>query len=164
MPALISYPINSLGALFPATVEGNGPTGNPPLGFQTIVSVPMGPPLLVNTTTYQQAAFVAPCNGCYIKEAWLTAIVAIGTGTHTFAMENYDKSGTTGVNALSTTNIDPAASVTAKQGTQLTLTTTAANRLMDEGDVLWATLVTGTQGTAGQGYVLTAVFIIPSLI
>jgi hypothetical protein len=35
---------------------------------------------------------------------------------------------------------------------------------MDEGDVLNYTLVAGTQTTAGQGYALTAIIIVPDLI
>ena len=163
MPSTSGNSIVSIGRDFPNIGEKSGPTGRPGRGWPVHFNVPIGPPLLVNTTTYKHAVFVAPCNGCRIKEVWLTAAVKIASGTNTLALEKYDASADAGVNALSTTNMDPT-TITATEGFQLTLTTTSADLLMDEGDVLWATLVCGTQGTAGQGYVLSGIVIVPDVI
>lgn len=149
----------TVGDFNPALKEGSKVGG----GIQQMVTVPMGPPLLVNGTTYNGVAFVAPCDGCLIKELHVSAAVAMAGGTDTLAVDNYDKSGSAARNALSTTNIDPT-SIVAKKGTQLTLTSTEANLLMDAGDVLNFTLVCGTMTTAGQGYAITAVVIVPDLI
>lgn len=147
-----------IGSHFPAAREKSGAGATE--GIPVFVSVPLGPPLLVDGVTYKQALFVAPCNGCYIKEGWLTGAVAIAGGTNTFAVDNYDASGNAARNVLSTTNIDPT-TITAKEGLQLTLTTTLANRLMDEGDVLNVTLVCGTMTTDGEGYAVTFVIYVP---
>ena len=84
-------------------------------------------------------------------------------GTDTLAVDNYDKSGTAARNVLSTTTIDPT-SITALQGVQLTLSSTAANLLMDAGDVLNYTLVCGTMTTDGEGLSLTAIIVVPDLV
>lgn len=157
-----TFPITPVGMTLPGTLEGSGPTGRPPLGHQVIVSAQLGAPLLVDGTTYRTGVFVAPCDGCYIQELWLGAPVKIAQGTNTFAVDNYDASGNAARNVLSTTNIDPD-TVTALEGLKLTLTSTVADRIMDEGDFLNATLVAGTQSTAGQGYSLTAVIIVPTI-
>lgn len=151
-----------VGKHFPAAREKGPGTGKPSEAVPHVFTVPVGPALLVDGVTYKQVAFVAPCDGCYLKELWLTAAVAMAGGTNTFAVDNYDKSATTARNALSTTNIDPT-TVTAKQGLQLTLTTTLANLVMDEGDVLNFTLVCGTMTTDGEGYALTTVVHVPDL-
>ncbi len=149
---------SSIGDFMPFLREGKTSGG----GVQQIVTVPMGPPLLVDGATYKGVAFVAPCDGCQIKELWYTASVAMAGGTDTLAIDNYDKSASAARNVLSTSNIDPTG-VTALKGTQLTLSSTAANLLMDEGDVLNFTLVCGTMTTDGQGYALSAVVIVPDV-
>jgi hypothetical protein len=152
----------SVGDFHPALKEGNGPLGQNG-GIQQVITVPLGPPLLVDSATYKGVAFIAPCNGCQVKEIWIAASVKIASGTNTLAIDNYDKSATTARNVQSAATIDPD-TVTALQGTKLTLSATAGNLIMDEGDVLNYTLVAGTQTTAGQGYALTAIIIVPDLI
>lgn len=163
MPSTSGNSIVSIGRDFPNIGEKSGPTGRPGRGWPVHFNVPVGPPLLVDSATYKHALFIAPCDGCRIKELWLTGAVKIASGTNTIAFEKYDASANAGVNALSTTNIDPD-TITATEGLQLTLTTTAADLLMDEGDVLWCTLVAGTQGTAGQGYLVSGLVIVPDVI
>lgn len=141
--------------------EGGDPLGNP-VGRQVVVSVPLGAPKLVDGTTYKQALFVAPADGCRIIDGKISAAVAIAGGTNTLAFENYDASANSGANILSATNIDPTG-VTAKEGLALTLSSTEANLEMDEGDVLWATLTCGTMTTDGEGYVATFVIEVPDL-
>lgn len=163
MPSTYGSSIESVGRNFPGIREKSGATGAPPFGFPFYFAGRVGNSLLVDGVTYKDALFVAPCDGCRIKELWATAAVAIVGGTNTLAIQKYDKSATTGVNALSTTTIDPT-TVVITQGLQLTLTTTTADLLMDEGDVLWATLVCGTMTTDGQGFVVGGVVIVPDLI
>ena len=151
----------AFGQIQPGITEGQGSRG-PTHGIQRHIAVPIGAPLLVDSATYKHAVFVAPCDGWYIKEMYLAGAVSIGSGTNTLAVDNYDKSGTAARNVLSTTNIDPD-TITALQGLKLTLSTTLTNRYMDEGDVLNATLVCGTQTTAGEGYLLTAVLVGPEI-
>jgi|WetSurMetagenome_2_1015567.scaffolds.fasta_scaffold322222_2 hypothetical protein len=152
----------TLGDYMPTLKEKSG--GTYQVGaIQQHVTIPMGPPLLVNGATYQQAAFIAPCDGCFVKELWISAAVAIGSGTNTLAVDNYDKSASAARNALSTTNMDPT-TITAKKGMLLTLNTDPTKLEMDEGDVLNFTLVCGTMTTAGQGYLLHAVVLVPDLI
>lgn len=153
---------NSIGDFMPSLREGISQTGTGG-GIQQAVTVPMGAPLLVDGTTYKGVAFVAPCNGCQIKELWYTAAVAMAGGTDTLAVSNYDKSASSARNALSTATVDPTG-VTALKGTQLTLTSTGTDLLMDEGDVLNFTLVCGTMSTDGQGYALTAIVIVPDVV
>jgi len=93
-------------------------------------------------------------------EVWLSGAVSIGSGTNTLAVDNYDASANTARNVQSAATIDPD-TITAKEGLKLTLSATLASLRMDEGDVLNATLVCGTQTTAGQGYVLTALILMP---
>lgn len=153
----ISTGKNTLGMVIPTIREGVGG-----MGVQQVVQVHMGPPLLVDGTTYKQCVFIAPCNGCYIKELKAVAAVAIAGGTSTLAIDNYDKSATTARNLLSTTNIDPT-TITAKMGFELTLTTTEANKWMDEGDTINFTLVCGTMTTDGEGLMLQAIVIVPEV-
>jgi len=154
--------LQSLSTIIPGVGETDGGTGKASVGIQRIVSVPLGPPLLVDGTTYKQAVFVAPCDGCYIKEIWISAAVAIAGGTNTLAVDNYDASANSARNVLSTTNMNPT-TVTAKEGKKLTLTSTLSDRIMDEGDVLNATLVCGTMTTDGEGYVMTAIIVCPEI-
>lgn len=155
--------IESLGRNIPGVREKSGAVGAPPFGFPVQFQARVGNSLLVDGVTYKDVLFVAPCDGCRIKELWAGAAIAIAGGTNTLAIQKYDKSATTGVNALSTTNIDPT-TMTTTQGLQLTLTTTLADLLMDEGDVLWATLVCGTMTTDGQGFTVGGTVIVPDLI
>ena len=141
--------------------EGGLGTGNA-WGKEVVVAIPLGAPLLVDGVTYKGGGFIAPVDGCVVKELWISASVLIGAGTNTFAIDNYDKSGDAARNLLSTTNIDPVAVPgTVKEGEALTLTTTLANRVMDEGDAMNFTLVCGTMTTAGEGYVLNALILVP---
>lgn len=156
-------PIGSLSDVIPAVGEASGPAGRAQVGIQRMVSVPIGAPLLVDGTTYKHALFVAPCDGCYIKEIWVSAAVAIAGGTNTLAFDNYDASANSARNALEATNWDPTG-VTAKEGSKMTLaSTTPTNLDMDEGDVLNCTLVCGTMTTDGEGYVVTAIVIVPEI-
>lgn len=150
----------TVGDFMPVLKEGRSLQ---PAGVQQVVSVPMGPPLLVDGATYKQAVFVAPCNGCYIKEIHISSSVACAGGTSTLAVSNYDASANSARNVLSTTNID-LTTIPAVEGLKLTLSTTKTNLMMDEGDVLNFTLVCGTQTTNGEGLVMTAIVIVPDLI
>lgn len=161
MPINSTQPISAVPLV--GTLEGGGAAGRPALGTQAIFSQSVGPSLLVDGTTYKQALFIAPCDGCYIKELWLSAAVKIGSGTNTIAFEKYDASANAGANVLSAANIDPD-TITTTEGLQLTLSTTQSALTMDEGDVLWCTLVAGTQTTAGEGYVVTGVVIVPTVL
>lgn len=153
--------IGDLGSVLPVVREGDGPSGQR-LGVQRQFAVPIGPPLLVDGTTYNHTLFVAPCNGCYVKEIWLAGAVSIAGGTNTLAIDNYDASANAARNVLSTSTITPT--VTAKEGTKLTLTSTVTNLMMDEGDVLNCTLVCGTMTTDGKGYSLTFVVVVPEIV
>lgn len=151
---------NDLGSLNPVLQEGHNPqTG----GIQRMVTVPMGPPLVVDGATYKGVVFVAPCNGCQIKELWCSSAVAAAGGTNTLAFDNYDASANAARNALSTANIDPT-TIPAKEGLQLTLTATETDLYMDVGDVLNFTYVTGTQTTNAEGNAVTAVIWVPDLL
>jgi len=152
----------SLGDFLPNLKAKSGSTGFPAIGLQHIVTVPMGPPLLVDGATYKGIVFIAPTDGCYIKELHVGAAVKMAGGTNTLAFDNYDASANAARNALSTTNIDPAAvPAVALEGDKLTLTATNINRYMDQGDVLNFTLVCGTMTTDGQGFAVTAVIVVP---
>lgn len=151
----------SIAEVIPGVKEGGGSTGAV-LGIQRVMSVPIGPPLLVDGATYKHALFVAPCDGCYIKEIWVSGAVAIAGGTNTLAFDNYDASANSARNVLSAANWDPTG-VTAKEGSKMTLSTTDTNLWMDEGDVLNATLVCGTMTTDGEGYVVTAIVVCPEI-
>jgi hypothetical protein len=151
-----------LADVIPGLEEGSGP-GGALLGIQRMVSVPIGAPLLIDGATYKHALFVAPCDGCYVKEIWVSAAVAIGAGTNTLAFDNYDASGNAARNVLEATNWDPTG-VTALEGSEMTLqSTTPTNLDMDEGDVLNCTLVCGTMTTDGEGYVVTAIVVVPEV-
>lgn len=159
--AVKSGRLPGLADVIPGLEEGSGP-GGALLGIQRMVSVPIGAPLLIDGATYKHALFVAPCDGCYIKEIWVSAAVAIAGGTNTLAFDNYDASGDAARNALSTTNWDPTG-VTTKEGSVMTLSATASNLYMDEGDVLNCTLVCGTMTTDGEGMVVTAIVVVPEV-
>jgi len=163
MANLSSDLVTSLGDVLPGIREGSGYQG--PTGVQQVVSWPIQPPLTVDGVTYKVAAFVAPVNGCWIKEMWLSGMLLAAGGTSTIAFDNYDSSATAAGNILSTTTIDPTAvPATVNKGTKLTLTTTLADRTMDEGDVLSSTYVCGTQTTNGEGYVATAIIVVPDIL
>jgi hypothetical protein len=159
--AVKSGRLPGLADVIPGLEEGSGP-GGALLGIQRMVSVPIGAPLLIDGATYKHALFVAPCDGCYIKEIWVSAAVAIAGGTNTLAFDNYDASGNAARNALSATNWDPTG-VTTKEGSVMTLSATASNLYMDEGDVLNCTLVCGTMTTDGEGMVVTAIVVVPEI-
>lgn len=116
-----------------------------------VILVPLGPPLLVNSTVY--LASVPMARAGVIKKISISAAVRIASGTNTLALAK--KNGGTSVNLLSTTNVDPV-SVPAAADTaeNLTLSGTLADITFAAGDTLKATLTVGTQGTAGQAYAL----------
>lgn len=161
MPMHGEQPI-SIASQVPGLEEGVAPPGGGLLAIQRQFAIPLGPPLLVDGVTYKEALFAAPCNGCLIKELWVTGAVSIAGGTNTLDFEKYDASANAGVDILATANWDPTG-VTAKEGSKMTLTTTKARLLMNEGDVLWATLVCGTMTTDGEGYLVTVVVLVPEV-
>ncbi|RKY68950.1 MAG: hypothetical protein DRQ02_02635 [Candidatus Latescibacterota bacterium] len=157
--------VNSIADIVPDLLEGGGPDGAATLAVQRHVSVPLGAPLLVDGTTYVGPVFIAPCDGCLIKELWVTASVLMAGGTNTLAFDNYDASANSARNALSTTNVDPTAvPAMAKEGMKLTLSATETNLYMDEGDVLNFTLVCGTMTTDGEGYMVQAIILVPEIV
>ena len=151
-------PIQPLSAVIPGLEERPGQ--QPLVGQQRVVTVPLKLSTDAKTAaskTYKEALFIAPSDGWYVVDVFLTAVVVPDYASVTLAFENYDKSATTGNNLLSTTNYN-VESLTAKQGTQMTLSATQANREMDEGDVIWTTLTVGaTEVTAGEGISVTLV-------
>lgn len=165
MPGINSDRLRSLGDVLPELREASGQSGVASVGVQQAITVPLGPPLLVDGATYKGVAFVAPCDGCFIKKLMLSASVKMAGGTDTLAIDNYDASANAARNVLSTTNINPVnVPATVLEGDQLTLTTTTANLYMDKGDVLNFTLVCGTMTTDGEGYALTAVIVVPDCL
>jgi hypothetical protein len=152
----------TVGDFMPALREGNGPLGTGG-GIQQLFTTPLGIPTLADGATYVAIGFIAPCDGCVIKELWASNGVKIGSGTNTLAVSNYDASANSARNVLSAATIDPD-TITALEGVKLTLTSTVTDLIMDEGDTLKYTIVAGTQSTAGQGYAITAVIIVPDLI
>ncbi len=152
--------IRSVADFFANLREGSG---RGQLGIYRLVSGALGAPLLVDSVTYKIALFIAPCDGCEIVQGKVTGAVAVAGGTSTLAFEKYDLSGSAGANVLSATNIDPTG-VTSLEGLALTLSATKANLYMDEGDVLWSTLVCGTMSTDGEGYMAEFVILVPEII
>ncbi len=155
-------PIQPLTSVLPGLEERPG--GAPLIGVQKIISVPLVTKTAASTT-YKLGVFTAPSDGWWIKEAWVSAVVAPDYATTTLALDNYDASGNAARNPLSTTNQDiDGAALTAKEGKQLTLSATEANRSMDEGDVLNATVACGaTEAAAGEGLQLTVVMVGPEI-
>jgi hypothetical protein len=162
MGSMDSNKKKTIGDFYPVLREGNGGLGVSAGGVQQTKTVSIGLPTLVNGATYRGVLFVAPCDGCQIKEVWLGAATPIVGGTNTLALDNYDASANASRNPLSTATINPV-TLTAREGLKLTRTPTAVNLLMDKGDTLSFTLVVGTQSTPGQGYALTYVIIVPDL-
>lgn len=157
MPSTNAKPLGE-GFNQPMLRVGAGSTGSN--GTLQVVSARLGPSLLVDGATYKNTVFVAPVDGCRILKGYVTAAVAMAGGTDTLAFDNYDASANAARNVQSATNIDPTG-VTAKEGYELTLSTTEANLIMDAGDVLNATLVCGTMSTDGEGYSCTFVISVP---
>ena len=153
-------PIQPLTSVLPGLNERPG--GVPIMGMQRTQTTVLANKTAASTT-YKVPIFVAPCDGWWIKEIKLVEIVKADYATSTLAIENYDKSASAGVNVLSTTNQDlEAAGITAKQGFDLTLTTTDSDRFMDEGDMLWATLALGAaEVAAGEGIAVSVVMVGP---
>ncbi len=141
--------------------EGGLGTGNA-WGKEVVVAFAVGPALHVDGVTYKGISFIAPVDGCVVKELWISAAVLAAGGTNTLAVDNYDKSGNAARNLLSTTNVDPTAVPgTVLEGEELTLTATLADRVMDAGDVMNFTLVVGTETTQGEGYGISALILVP---
>ena len=165
MAGISGDPVVSLGDSYPEIKEGSALHASSGVGVQQVISWPLAAFLQVDGVTYKTVAFVAPVNGCFIKEIWVSAMVLAAGGTNTLAFDNYDASANAVGNVLSTTNIDPTTNpATVNEGTQLTLITTPLDRIMDEGDVLSSTYVAGTQSTQGEGYVATAIIIVPDIL
>jgi hypothetical protein len=162
MSGIKTDPVATLSDVIPGLRAGSGAVGAK-LGVEHHLTFPLGPPLLVDGVTYKQILWIAPCNGCFIKQGYVSAAVAMAGGTDTLAFDNYDASANTARNVLSATNIDPSSGITAKEGLALTLSTTLANRQMDAGDCLNATLVCGTMTTDGEGYAACFTIIVPEV-
>jgi hypothetical protein len=154
--------VRPLGHLIPGLGDDENLAGPSQFGNFAVVSALISPPLSVDGATYKVPIFIAPSDGCEIVDGWWTAAVAGAGGTNTLAIDNYDASANSARNVLSTTNIDPTSGITAKEGVQFTLSTTEANLKMDEGDVLNAVLVIGTQSVQGEGYAVTFVIFVPT--
>ena len=129
-------------------------------GREVVVSWSLGASLLVDGATYKEAGFIAPVNGVFIKEIWAASVVAITGSTSTLNFDNYDKSAAAAGALLATADYDPELLIALK-GNQMVLTTTLADRWMDEGDVLNSVLVCGTMTADGEGHVATAVLVLP---
>lgn len=155
-----SGPVRSLAETIPGLLEGSGSVGSK-VTIQKNIVVPLGPPLLVDGATYKGVAFIAPCNGCMIKEIWIAAAVAPAGGTNTLNFDNYDASANA---ARAATTEHAVVGLTAKEGTKLTVSTTQSNLLMDEGDVLNFTLVCGTQTVNGEGLTANVIVAVPEIV
>lgn len=149
----------------PNATEKSGPVGKPVEGFQRRFTVPLGPPLLVDGATYKQVVYIAPCDGCYLKEAWGAAAVAPAGGTNTIALTAVDAGGGADRVMLSAATLDPLSFFDATGGADaLTLSTTYGYRVLDEGDILIAILVCGTQTVNGEGLALGFTVIEPAAL
>ena len=147
-------PIQPLQSVLPGVEERPG--GQPKIGLQHVVTVPLVASTAASTN-YVVGAFVAPSDGWYVEDVWYGAQVAPDYASATLAVENYDASANSAKNLLSATNVNLEA-VTAKEGTQATLSATQANRQMDEGDSLIATIAIGaTEAVVGLGIFMTLV-------
>ena len=116
------------------------------------ITVPLGPPLLVENITYKHMVY-APNRSCKIWRAKYANVVAVESNG-TIAVNNQDNVSTArNVLAAATYSVS---GITALTAVDLTLSSTAANLLMDEDDVLTVTLVAGSPlTTAGEGLSLT---------
>jgi hypothetical protein len=121
-------------------------------GPKFYASVPIS--LTANATT-STGVFVAH-RAMTITKASVAFVTKPGSaaGTITFALANYDLSATTDDNLLSTATID-LEGLTAKTTTDLTLTTTAADKVLADGDFIYATIVSNNADATGGGGVLT---------
>ena len=149
-------PIQPMAAVLPGCEER--PSGQPLWGLQRVITVPLTPATVtVASTNYITGMFVAPSDGWYVEDLFYGAQVVPDYATSTIAVENYDKSATTAKNLLSATN-ENLETLTAKQGRQASLSTTQANRELDEGDTLIVTVAIGaSEVVAGKGIFATVV-------
>ncbi len=153
-------PIQPLHSVLPGCEEK--PSAFPILGVQKVISVPLVTKTAASTT-YKVGGFVAPSDGWYIKEIHVGAMVTPNYASTTLAVDNYDASGNAARNVLAATN-ENLETLTALEGTKLTLSTTEANRYMDEGDVLNFTVAVGaSETTPGEGIVATVVLLGPEI-
>jgi len=107
-------------------------------------------------TTARTGVFIAH-RACTITKGSISFVAFPGSsaGTCVFTLGNYDLSATTSDNLLSTTNIDVKAK-TAYTTIDLTLTSTSADKVLADGDYVYASLVNdNSDATAGTGGVLT---------
>ena len=147
-------PIQPLSAVIAGLEERPGQ--QPLVGQQRVVTVPLVATTAASTN-YVTGLFIAPSDGWYVVDLFYGAQVKPDYASVTIAVENYDSSATTAKNLLSATN-ENYESVTAKIGKQASLSTTQANREMDEGDTLIVTVAVGaTEVTAGVGLFATLV-------
>ena len=113
-------------------------------------------PITAASTTYEMTLYV----GIAGSDIFLTAgsycvQVVPNYATSTLALENYDSSATTDDNLLSTATVD-LEDDTAQTAVALTLTTTAADRVISSGDQIHATVAIGaTEVAAGKGIGIT---------
>ena len=153
-------PIQPLTSVLPGLNERPG--GVPIMGVQKIISVKLVDKTAASTT-YKTHIFTAPSDGWWIKEIYVSAVVVPSYASQTLALDNYDKSATAARNALSAATY-ALGGLTLKQGAQMALTATDADRFMDEGDVLNATVAIGaSESTAGEGLGITVVMVGPEI-
>lgn len=155
-------PSQPLSSQIPGIAER--PNGMPDTALPLILTVPL--PLSTDAKTaaskaYLANVFTAPCDGCFLAKMYTSAVVPPDYASAVLAVEKYDASANAGSNALAATNFDME-SLTAKEGAQLTLTSTESVRVLDEGDTINTTLTTGaSEVAAGQGISVTLVIYIP---
>lgn len=151
-------PIQPMHAVMPGCEERPG--GLPVWGPQQVIPVTI--PLSTDAKTaaskaYLSLLFTAPSDGWVVEDCFVSAAVVPNYDSTTLALERYDASANAGANLLAATTADLEA-LTAKEGTQLALSTTLSRRLLDEGDTIWATVTTGAnEVAAGQGIGVTLV-------
>lgn len=151
-------PIKPLSDVIPGLREL--PSGQPKIGQQFIVQVPLVA-LTAASTTYVINGFTAPSDGWYVADLFYSAQVVPNYDATTIAVENYDASGNAAANLLSATN-ENLETLTAKEGRQASLSTTVTNRRLDEGDTIIFTVApTANEVAAGKGIGATLVLFGP---
>ena len=92
----------------------------------------------------------------FIHTAYVAAETKPDYASATLAVSRHDASGDTDDNVLSAANFDLESLAAAKEGEELTLSTTLANRQLDPGDTINVTISIGaTEATAGEGITVT---------
>ena len=151
-------PMQPLAAVIPGLAERPG--GMPTIGQMHVLTIPLllsADAKTAASKTYKQALWAAPTDGWYVVKAYYGAVVVPNYDSAVLALERYDASGDAGANLLSAANVN-LETLTAKEATQMTLSTTQINRELDEGDVIWSTTTIGlTEVAAGEGLFVTLV-------